>query len=221
MGGNTAQYATNSYTFAEAVKSTGRKMQFVLFDNCYMANVEVAYDMKDATEVMIASPSEIIERGIPYNIIFKYLVGTPDYERFVNGFYDFYTSYTYPYGNLAAIDCSVVEEMADLMKNINENYQLDDTRLNYIQAMDGYLPNIFFDMADYVKNLCDDQLLLKKFDDTMSRFVLYAKSTDLVYSEISKTTYKIRDFSGITISDPSYNELAKMKTETSWYKSTH
>lgn len=36
-------------TLAEGIKLSGLKMQYILFDACYMGNVETAYELKDVT----------------------------------------------------------------------------------------------------------------------------------------------------------------------------
>lgn len=221
IGGYSGQFATDTQVFTDALKATGKKFQFVLFDNCHMANIEIAYDMKDVTDFIIASTSEIIERGIPYNLLFAFLVGNPDYQQFVNGFHDFYTSYRYPYGAIAAIDCHYVEKMAEVMRRINQRFKINSNQLRLVQILDGYSPAVFYDMGDYVSHLCEDQSLLNEFQHTLHDLVPYAMTTDVLYSEYSKKTFAVNTFSGITISDPSTNDMAKTKTESSWYKSTH
>lgn len=221
IGGYSGVYATDTQVFAQALNNTGKKMQFVLFDNCYMANIEVAYDLRDATEMMIASTSEIIERGIPYQNIFKYLVGTPDYGNLVKGFHDFYQSYTYPYGSLSAIDCSKVGKMAEIMRRINNQFEWNENNLNLVQKLDGYSPSVFFDMGDYVHHLCQDDALTAEFDKALSELVPYAQCTTNLYSELTRRALHVNVFSGITISDPSQNIDAFAKKETNWYKATH
>ena len=40
-----------------------RKWDFILFEGCYMGSVEVAYELKDKTEAIIASSTEIVSPG--------------------------------------------------------------------------------------------------------------------------------------------------------------
>lgn len=53
-------------TLAEGIKLSGTKMQYILFDACYMGNVETAYELKDVTNFMISSSSEVMGAGVPY-----------------------------------------------------------------------------------------------------------------------------------------------------------
>lgn len=68
-------------------------MEYILFDDCYMASVEVAYDLKEVTDYLIASPCEIMAYGMPYAEIGPHLLGKVDYESICDAFYEFYKNY--------------------------------------------------------------------------------------------------------------------------------
>ena len=55
-----AENAMDISTLAEGIRESGLKMQYILFDACYMSNIETAYELKDVTNYMIASGSEIM-----------------------------------------------------------------------------------------------------------------------------------------------------------------
>ena len=99
-------YATDITTLAQGIAGAGIKMQYVLFDDCYMANVETAYELRNVTNYLIGSTSEVMAVGMPYQTMWSSLnSATPSYESAVNAFNTFYSNYQYPYGTLAAIDC--------------------------------------------------------------------------------------------------------------------
>ena len=54
---------------AEAIASTGVKMEYILFDACFMANVESAYELRNSTSYIIGSVCEIMGSGFPYNTV--------------------------------------------------------------------------------------------------------------------------------------------------------
>lgn len=220
FGGTQSQYQTDISTLAEAIANNGVKMEYILFDDCYMANVEVAYELKDATDYLIASTCEIMAHGMPYDLVMQYLMGTPNYEEICNGFYNFYSSYRAPYGTLSVTDCSQIDEMADIMKTINGLYTFDESLRDSIQKLDGYSTTVFFDYGDYVAHLCADPVLLEEFNEQLERTVPYKVNTEYYYSSISLNEIKIDAYSGLTTSDPSaqYTEARKA---TSWYAATH
>lgn len=221
FGGTTAEYQTNISTLAEGIGQAGMRMEYILFDDCYMSSIEVAYELKDVTDYLIASTSEIMAYGMPYATMGKYLLGTPDYRAVCETFYDFYSSYEeMPCGTLAVTDCSELDDMALIMKEINSRYSFDGSLAESVQRLDGYTPPLFYDFGDYVATLCDDRVLLQEFNDQLDRTVPYKTHTDYFYS-MASGMIPIRAFSGITTSDPSVNSLAVTKTNTKWYKATH
>lgn len=222
FGGMTTEYQTDISTLADGIKHAGMKMEYILFDDCYMSSIEVAYELKDVTDYLIGSTSEIMAYGMPYATMGKYLLGTPDYQAICNEFHEFYSSYSLmPCGTIAVTYCPELDNMARIMKEINSRYSFDGSLTDELQRLDGYTPTLFFDFGDYVAHLCTDPALLQEFESQLTRTVPYKAHTDKFYSMVSGTTTPINTFSGITTSDPSVNTLADSKTNTLWYAATH
>ena len=219
------RWATDIETLAESIRKSGLHLQFILFDNCYMANVEVAYELRDVTNFLIASTSEIMSIGMPYAEMWKSLnAQAPNYKSAVDAFHSFYSSYRTPCGTIAAIDCRQMDNLAAVMKQINEHYTFDESLLEKIQVLDGFNEPIFFDMGDYVAKLCTDPYLIEKFNNQLAKTVVNKANTPKIYSYLYLTPQyiEIKTFSGLTISDPSPNIVANRgKERTNWWKATH
>lgn len=220
FGGTTAEYQTDITTLAQGITGAGIKMEYILFDDCYMSTIEVGYDLRYATDHIIASTSEIMAYGMPYAIVGQHLLGTPNYQAICDGFYQFYSTYSYPYGTLGIIDCREIDALIPIMKEINTNYQINSSAISSIQSLDGYTPTIFFDFGDYVDKFCEDSDLLSAFNDQLERVVPNKTHTGAYYSMNNGVNY-INTFSGITVSDPSLNGRASAKINTAWYIATH
>ena len=220
FGGTVSQYQTDISAFGQGIQGAGIKMEYILFDDCYLSTVEVAYELKDVVDYIIACPTEIMAHGMPYDLIGHYLFGNPDYESIVETFYDFYSTYSYPYGTIGVTRCAELAGLAAIMKEINSKHTFDISLLYSVQDMDGYTPTIFFDCGDYVTKLCTDPALLKRFREQLERVVPYKSHTEYYFSS-SSGTKKIETYSGTTISDPSISSMASAKTNTAWYKATH
>lgn len=219
-------YATDIETLDQGIAKAGIKMQYILFDDCYMANIETAYQLKDVTNFLIGSTSEVMAEGMPYQTMWSSLAtATPDYEAATRAFYNFYSKFTYPYGTLSVIDCRKLDNLATIMKKINDNYTFDSSQLDSVQVLDGFNQPIFYDMKDYVLHLCKNNDMLNDFSAYLKQAVRYSVHTDSIYSAIYNNTgryIKVNQFSGITISDPSINSVAlKGKEKTAWWKATH
>lgn len=214
-------------TLVEGIKQSGIKMQYILFDVCYMGNVETAYELKDVTNYLIASSSEIIAKGIPYRSMWSYLNGTtPNYSSLVNGIVNFYKNSNFPYCNMAAIDCRQLDALANVMKEINQKYTLDTTiPLDSIQPLDGFLPHLTYDMAVYVDSLRPNGYLKEQFSNQLKKTVKAAAHTDCAYTALRQypeVTIKIKNYCGLSISDPSQHPVAiRGKEKTGWWKATH
>lgn len=214
-------------TLAEGIKQSGIKMQYILFDVCYMGNVETAYELKDVTNYFIATSSEIMANGIPYRSMWSYLNGTtPNYSSLVNGIVNFYKNSNAPYCNMAAIDCRQLDALANVMKEINQKYTLDTTiPLDSIQPLDGFSPHLSYDMAVYVDSLKPSGYLKEQFSNQLKKTVKAAAHTEYAYTALylyPEATIKVKNYCGLSISDPSQHPVAiRGKEKTGWWKATH
>ncbi len=207
--------------FAKGIEDSDTHMEFILFDAVCMSNIEVAYDLKDVTDYIIASPTEIMAIGFPYLEIGGHLLGDVDYENIVAGFYKFYHNSITPYGTIAVVDCGKVDDIVSIMKNINTKYTFNTDTISDVQVMDGHTPTILFDMGSYISQLCGDVELLKQANIALDSLVPYKSFTPYFFTSHKPGTIEIKTYSGITISDPSINKNSDSKIKTSWYKATH
>lgn len=224
FGGLLPEYQTEISTLSSAIGKTGLKMEYILFDDCYMASVEVAYQLKDAADYLIASTCEIMAYGMPYATMGKHLLGTPDYKAICEDFHEFYSNYFMPCGTLSVIDLSQIDKMASIMRHINTNYTFKDNEQNDLQILDGYRPTIFYDFGGYVSSMLRQNnaplSLMQEFEQQLNLLIPYKTNTDYFYTA-SRGKVKIEKFSGVTTSDPSYNPLTAEKNATAWYQATH
>ena len=233
FGGSDHYFQTNIPTLAAAIEQAKMRMQFVMFDDCYMSNVEVAYEMRHATDYLIGCCSEIMAYGMPYKNIWKHLTQPkPNYKEVVNEFHNFYSNYKWPYGNIGVTDCSKVEEVAARMKTINAATANNANPVDWedIQRLDGYTKTIFFDMGDYVNKLCntpETQSMAREMQTALAQLVPYKSYTPYIYTALEQhypSTIPVNAYCGITISDPTQSDFENAlttKRETSWWKATH
>lgn len=225
FGGTSVDYQVDISTFAEALSASDTKLQFLLFDDCYMSSIEAAYDLRHVTDFLIACPTEIMGYGMPYSTMGRYLFGTPDYEKVCEAFYDFYSTYKiggslYNYGTIGVTKMSELDSLASIAKEINEICSFDANELGDLQRMDGYTPILFYDYGDYVAHLCTDTALLQKFNAQLDKAVPYRAHTEKYYSAFNGSNV-INTYSGITTSEPSTHPCAAYVVDTGWYKATH
>lgn len=224
FGGTSPIYQIETTTLAQAMDQANLHTEYIAFDNCYMASIEVAFDLKNHTNYIIACPTEIMALGFPYDRIGPFMLAQPNYSAIVSEFHYFYSNYTYPYASISVTKTDELNTLANIMQQINASYNLDTALISTIQTLDTFLPDeptIFFDLASYAEALCNNSNLLDQFNTALNRAVPYKAHTPTYYNN-SLTPVNIHTFSGLSTSDPSINpQLIPDKYQTNYYYQTH
>ncbi len=223
---STNDFSIDITTLADAIKANGIKMQYILFDACFMANAETAYQLREATNFLVASPYTVINVGMPYAKVWNYLnTATPNYTSLVSTYLSYYNSTSTPYASLAAIDCRQMDNLAAVMKEINQKYTITDEQLAGVQYFNAMTPTLFYDLGNYVDSLHVNTTLKSKFDTQMAATVKTVQYTGQTMDNDnnSHTVFiTVSTNSGLTISDPSKHAAAlRGKETTAWWKATH
>jgi Clostripain family. len=96
-------------------------LDFIMFDACLMSGVEVAYELKDHTDYLIASPTEVITDGFPYDQIIEPMFSTEkNYQKIASSFFDYYNAMSgeYKSATIAITKCSEMDNLAAATKKI-------------------------------------------------------------------------------------------------------
>lgn len=211
-------------TLSSALASTGVKFDYILFDACFMANVESVYDLRDNADYIIGAPCEILGDGFPYQNALPYLLRnggrSHDLLQVCKAFHDQYASKFGYSGSVALIDCAQMNALAEIMKKINSGATKDYDR-DEIQTFEGQSRHVFYDLGDYVDKMCGDPALKALFDAQMSRTVPCKYTLGSFWSNYGDKSalYPITAFSGLSTSAPS-EVYRDDYAETSWYKAT-
>lgn len=233
FGGSTSGYQMDIDEFASALQQSDTHLETLIFDDCYLSNVETAYSLRNSVDYMIACTSEIMAYGMPYDLLWKDIAAsTPDYGHFAETFETFYREYEvngvpYPYGALGIIKCSESNGMANIMATINSRYTFNPADTIQLQKLDGLSTTLFYDMGTYLDALCPDPILLSQAKQQLNALVPFKASTGAIYTalnQLSQHVIPLQSFSGITISDPTqsmYNSAALTKEQTLWWTASH
>ena len=211
-------------TLAQAIAKTGVQFEYILFDACFMANVESAYDLRNSAKYIVGSVCEIMGDGFPYNTVLPYMLkhnGTGyDLDGVCQAFNTFYRkNYGYS-GSISIINCAELEGLANAMKSVNQGFKCEYD-ISTLQFYEGQRRHVFFDLGDYVDKVCDDTNVKKAFIDQLNRTVIKKYTLDKYYSAYGvRGEYSIKSYSGLSTSAPAevYTSFYK---QTSWYKATN
>ena len=220
IGGTYPETQIETTDLADAMADAGFHTEYILFDACYMSSVEVAYELKDVTHYLIASPTEVLSYGFPYITMGKHLLGTPNYKGIVDSFISFYSSYNLPYGTVAVTDCTQLDALAAIAQQINA---ADAEQLvpNGVQIMDGYSPTLFYDLGHLMSLKDAGTVLTAAFAEQLDKTVPYKGHTGQYFTTLKDVPVDIKHYSGLNTSQGSLNHMADRLSETAWYKATN
>ncbi len=172
--GDKAPTRYNIEEVADAIAANNIKLDYILFDACFMSNIESAYILRNATSTIIASPCEVMGSGFPYAKIMKYMLtneGTDyDIDKICSGFVEHYrTEATTKSACVAAINTAELENLAVCTKAVNASIRANlqsriseniTTFEDVAQKIDAHITALNQAGAEtyQLKNLCDSFL---------------------------------------------------------------
>ena len=216
----------NIEEISAAIAANNVKFDYILFDACFMSNIEALYDLRHSTRYIVASPSEIMGRGMPYAKILQELFTDEgrsyDLEAYCKGYYEFYLnidpSKEQPSGCIALTVCEELEELAHLTRELlPQEFPAVDPSL--MQDYDGLNPPLFYDFRQYIESAASSQELLTAFQEQFERTFPEACRwhTPSFYSGYNGRLNPIEYYSGVTCSNLS-EKYPTAYTQTAWYR---
>lgn len=100
----------------DAIKSTNKKFDFILFDACYMATAEVNYEFREVADYLISSVMEVPAYGFPYDETLPHLYAgeVEEYQKVCQAYIDYYTDLAW--GTISLIDCTGIMPLTQILK---------------------------------------------------------------------------------------------------------
>lgn len=157
-------------------------VDMIWFDNCYMSNIETAYELKDKCDYIVACPTEIWSAGTPYHLVVPYLMKrTPDRAAAASQMGEYYKGMPY---TVTLMDLSKIEKVAEVSKKI---FTLTDRPSAYsllCYSRRG-VHEPMYDFGQYLSEtaqLGDRQDYLAEFKGAMNDFVIYTSCSDVDFN---------------------------------------
>ncbi len=177
------------YEFVDAIPY---ELDYVLFDACFMACVEVAWALKDVTTMVGFSPTEIMSDGFNYSTLAERLIGSsePDPLAVCEDYFAQYTdpSQRTPYASITLVDTRKMNPLAEVCRTLFEKYRTSIAALRSTQVQTYFRPG----RNPWLDHLFDLRHMLVKagisaeetaaFDQALSQCILYERHTDYFMS---------------------------------------
>lgn len=173
---------------------------FMVFESCFMAGIEVAYELKDKTDYIVASSAEILSPG--FIEIYPKLLPclykpTADLISFAQLYFNHYNKNE---GDLRAATVAVINTRtlpalaAWVRQHADGTFQAND--LKEVQHFDRYQTySLFFDFEDYYRRLSPSESH-DELAALLQNTVVYKAATPQFL--LGYSGFEIHEFSGLT-----------------------
>ena len=120
-----------------------------------MSGIECAYELKDKTDYLLGSPTEVLARGFPYEDFLPALFkDKADLEAVTKSFYEYYSNNgNASYGTVSLIKTSELNELAqivnDILKDKTEEdiYALPLSNMQILEYLTARQPHMLYEVS--------------------------------------------------------------------------
>lgn len=192
LPGNTSQWM-NVSTLAKVLDKQG--FDFIYFDCCYMAGVEVAYELRNVTRRIVASATVLMEEGMPYQDNLRWLfmpqANLVNAARNTFNYYNSKTDYQKSC-TISVIDCSYMDEIAEFAREAYSTAKPLSVDAD-IQEYTLDNPCYYYDFKDYVGAISDESSAYNNLCLSLEDAIEYKANTESIWSKL-----KIKRHSGLS-----------------------
>ncbi len=185
----TRDYWMNIPSMAKALKDLGINWKFIFSDCCNMQGVEVAYELRNLAEYLIASPAEITGNGAPYDQVILDLCKADDQLMYKSVCDDYNAQYDFVGGHLpiSVVNTAKIEGLLQATRNILPTinaYTLQSGAMNekiyyYTFILGKDAEKILYDMNDVIMSALDGQdSLYSVWKEAFDEAIVYKKTSN-------------------------------------------
>ena len=135
------------------------KLDYILFDACLMATVEVIWELRNVASYLAVSPCEIPSAGFNYRTMAEHLLkpAVPDLQAVCQDYFDLYKDDNLYGATITMVDCSRLDPLASVCRDLFDRYRSGIRNLNgrKVQVYDRFMGNktyyAFFDLKDMLR----------------------------------------------------------------------
>lgn len=205
--------------FAQAIPD--KTFDYIIFEACFMTGIEVAYELKDKADYILASSAEILSPGFTYiypqsiNHLSGSLSGLQAFGEDAFIWFDNKTGYMRS-ATFSIIKTSQLDPLANWIKSNCD--QAKQVNISEIQHFDRYSYRLFFDFEDYYTSLLETDNQKRELSTLISNCVVWKNATPAFMKDYNG--FDIKQHSGLTtyIPQEKYSFLNKEYQKLKWYK---
>lgn len=194
-------YYGHEMSVSEFVDAILYHLDYILFDMCYTAGVEMAYALKDKADYLGLSPAEVLGDGMfNYTKITSFLLNreTPDLEGLFKDSFEMYDKQSglYRSSTVNLVRTSGLDNLASVCARMINEYSdaLADAPVDDIQGYYRQGRHYFYDLVDIFEKCGASKADLEDLDKAVDGCVIYKNSTGQFLED-----YDIKAYSGFSM----------------------
>lgn len=177
------------------------QFDFILFDACHMACVEVAYQLRGVTKYVIASVAETWNTGFPYEkVTAPMMASTADVSGIARGFFDHYNAMS-DIQRSATISVVNTEALPELAQSIADLCRAGVSVTPSAQQQFGRaelrFQNTFYDLGDFVRTTWQGRDL-SAFENALAKTITYKAATPWLFHGATNYGIEVKTHSGLS-----------------------
>ena len=193
-------YFGNEMSVSEFAGAIPYRLDYILFDMCFTAGVEVVYGLKDKADYLGLSPAEVMGDGMfDYTKLTTFLLkgDEPDLAGLFKDSYEMYNrkSGTDRSATVNVIRTAGVDNLTAVCKNLIKEYSdtLANAPTSQIQGYFRQNRHYFYDLRDIFAKCGATENELRTLDKAIRDCVIYKNSTPRMIS------FEIKNYSGFSM----------------------
>ncbi len=178
----------NITTLAKALE--GKDISYIYFDCCYMASIEVAYQLRNVTPIIAASAIELPAEGMPYDKTLQYFFSsTPQIELAAKTTFNYYNSKQGENRTCAmsVIKTNTLDRLAAKSAQIIKASQRNTPQGFSPQRFMTESRCMFFDMQQYYRAMAEYANIMHIFNEwqnLLDETITYAAATPRLWNRL-------------------------------------
>jgi hypothetical protein len=196
---------------------------FIVFETCFSAGIEVVYELKDKTDYIIASSAELVSPGLKeiYASSINYLFEKePKLEAFTRNIFTL-MSESDAYFESATLSLIKTEKLYDLgvfLHKYIDKEKISAVNPYDVQHFDRYSYRLFFDFEDYYSRILNDNAPVQELKALLNECVPYKDATPSFL--LDWRGFEINHHSGLTtyIEQEDFPYLNQAYKKLAWYR---